>query len=73
MGEAYDKYSSLESAIEGIGDSIGKSVGGSFSLWQQQTSSAVNLDKAQYNEAKTQTSYLRQIAQKVGRGQASFN
>lgn len=73
MGEAYDKYSSLENAIEGIGDSIGKSVGGSFSLWQQQTSSTVNLNKAQYNEAKTQTSYLRQIAQKVGRGQASFN
>ncbi len=68
LGDAYDKYESLEDAVKGIGDNIGKSVGGTFNAWQAATQSTVNWDKQLYTETKTQTSYLREIAQKAGRG-----
>ncbi len=73
LGEASDKYDSLEQAIDRIGNSVGKSVGGSFSLWQAQSlSQSTNWNKQLYNENRTQTGYLREIARNVGRGVAAF-
>ena len=63
LGEAEDKYTSLEEAVNATSDAIGHSVGGTFSAWQASSIAAVDFDKQSLREAKTQTGFLRQIAQ----------
>ena len=63
LGEAEDKYASLEEAVNATSDAIGHSVGGTFSAWQASSIAAVDFDKQSLREAKTQTGFLRQIAQ----------
>ena len=63
LGEAEDKYASLEEAVNATSEAIGHSVGGTFSAWQASSIAAVDFDKQSLREAKTQTGFLRQIAQ----------
>ena len=63
LGEAEDKYASLEDAVNATSEAIGHSVGGTFSAWQASSIAAVDFDKQSLREAKTQTGFLRQIAQ----------
>ena len=66
LGEAKDKYESAESASSSIAQSM-KSLGGSFDAWQAASLSTKNsTDKKLYDETRTQTRYLAEIARRVG-------
>lgn len=73
LAEAGARYDTLEEAVKSMGENVGETVGGTFSLWQAASTQTNNLDKQIYNETRTQTGYLRTIAQRVGRSVAAFS
>ena len=66
LGEAQDKYENAASASTKIADSV-KSLGGSFDAWQAASLSTKSSTETKlYDETRTQTRYLAEIARRVG-------
>ena len=68
LGAAEDKYASAEELAAEARDNIGRSVGGTFSAWQASSVASLDLNKQTLIEQRTQTGYLRQIADAARRG-----
>ena len=68
LGAAEDKYASAEELAAEARDNIGRSVGGTFSAWQASSVASLDFNKQTLREQRTQTGYLRQIADAARRG-----
>ena len=66
LGEAQEKYLDAQEAAGKLDRAV-KSLGGTFDAWQAMSlTQQVNLEKKAYDEARTQTRYLAQIARNIG-------
>ena len=68
LGAAEDKYASAEELAAEARDNIGRSVGGTFNAWQASSVASLDFNKQTLREQRTQTGYLRQIADAARRG-----
>ena len=68
LGAAEDKYASAEELAAEARDNIGRSVGGTFNAWQASSVASLDFNKQTLREQRTQTGYLRQIADATRRG-----
>lgn len=68
LGAAEDKYASAEELAAEARDNIGRSVGGTFNAWQAASVASLDFNKQTLREQRTQTGYLRQIADATRRG-----
>lgn len=68
LGAAEDKYANAEELAAEARDNIGRSVGGTFNAWQASSVASLDFNKQTLREQRTQTGYLRQIADATRRG-----
>ena len=68
LGAVEDKYANAEELAAEARDNIGRSVGGTFNAWQAASVASLDFNKQTLREQRTQTGYLRQIADATRRG-----